>query len=59
MSLAEGPQDLPFPKLPLRHSVGLSYSTYFRYFAEALRTSWLWLLLTAVVTGFASWQQRS
>ena len=59
MSLAESPPDWSYPKLPLRRTVGLSYSTYFRYFADALRTSWLWLLLTAIVTGFASWQQWS
>lgn len=59
MSLAEGPPDLPYPKLPFWDTVSLSYSTYFRHFIDALRASWLWLIVAAVVTGFASWQQWS
>jgi hypothetical protein len=41
MSLAEGPPDLPYPKLPFWDTVSLSYSTYFRHFVDAVRTSWL------------------
>ena len=59
MSLAEGPRDLPYPKLPFWDTVSLSYSTYFRHFIEALRASWLWLVVVAALTGFASWQQWS
>jgi hypothetical protein len=59
MSLAEGPPDLAYPKLPFWHTVGLSYSTYFRDFIDALRASWLWLILTAGFAGFAGWQQWS
>lgn len=59
MSLAEGPPSLPYPKLPFWDTVSLAYSTYFRYFIEALRTSWLWLIVTAALTGITSWQQWS
>jgi hypothetical protein len=59
MSLAEGLPDLPYPKLPLRNAVGLSYSTYFNHFIDAWRASWLWLIVVAAFTGFASWQQWS
>ena len=59
MSFAEGPPDLPYPKLPFWRTVGLSYSTYFRYFIDALRTSWLWLILAAVFSAYANWQQWS
>jgi hypothetical protein len=57
MSLAGGPPSLPYPKLPFWKTVGLSYSTYFSHFIEALRASWLWLVVVAAFTGFASWQQ--
>src|SRR5258708_2408172 len=59
MSLAEGPPDLPYPKLPFWDTVSLAYSTYFRHFNDALRTSWLWLIAVAALTAFASWQQWS
>ena len=59
MSLAEGPPDLPYPKLPFWDTVRLSYSTYFHHFIDALRASWLWLIVAAAFTGFASWQQWS
>ena len=59
MSLDDRPPDLPYAKLPFWDTVGLSYSTYFRHFTDALRTSWLWLIVTAAFTGFASWQQWS
>jgi hypothetical protein len=35
------------------------YSTYFGHFIDALRASWLWLIMVGVFTGFASWQQWS
>jgi hypothetical protein len=59
MSSAEGPPDLPYPKLPFRDAVSLAYSTYFLHFIDALRASWLWLIVGSVLTGFASWQQWS
>src|ERR1700731_2188164 len=59
MSVAEGPPDLPYPKLPFWDAVSLSYSTYFRHFIDALRASWIWLIVGGVLTGFASWQQWS
>jgi hypothetical protein len=59
MSLAEGPPDLPYPKLPFWDTVSLSYSTYFSHFIDALRASWLWLIAVAALTAVASWQQWS
>jgi hypothetical protein len=59
MSFAEGQPNLRYPKLPFWDAVSLSYSTYFRHFVDALRASWLWLILAAAFTGFASWQQWS
>ncbi len=59
MSLAEGLPDLPYPKLPLRDAIILAYSTYFRHFTDALRVSWLWLIVVAAFTGYAHWQQWS
>jgi hypothetical protein len=59
MSQAEGPPDLPYPKLPFWDAVSLSYSTYFNHFIDALHASWLWLIVVAAFTGFASWQQWS
>jgi len=49
----------PYPKLPLWRAIGLSYSIYFRHFIDALRTSWVWLVVVGALTGFASWQQFS
>jgi hypothetical protein len=59
MSMAVSPPTLRYPKLPLWHTIRLSYSTYFHYFVDALRTSWVWLVVVGVLTGFASWQQFS
>jgi hypothetical protein len=59
MSLAEGPPDLPYPKLPFWDAVSLPYSTYFNHFIDALRASWLWLIAVGTFTGFASWHQWS
>lgn len=57
MSITEGPPELPYPKLPFWNAVGLSYSTYFGNFIDVLRASWLWLIVTAALIAFASWQQ--
>jgi hypothetical protein len=59
MSLAEGRQGQPYPKLPFWDTVGLSYSTYFSNFIDALRASWLWLIVAAALTAVASWSQWS
>jgi hypothetical protein len=59
MSTAMGSSTLSYPKLPLWRTVRLSYSTYFQHFIDALRTSWLWLVVVGAFTGFASWQQWS
>ena len=59
MSGTGGPPELGDPKLPFWDTVSLSYSTYFRHFNDALRASWLWLLVVAVFTCFANWQQWS
>jgi hypothetical protein len=47
----------PYPKLPFREAVSLSYSSYFANFGEALRASWLWLVITAAVMGLVSWEE--
>jgi hypothetical protein len=59
MSVDVGPPGLPHPKLPLWDTITLSYSTYFHHFIDALRASWLWLVVVAALTGVASWQQWS
>jgi hypothetical protein len=59
MSVAESPPDLPYPKLPFWDTVSLAYSTYFRHFIDALRASWLWLIVAAALTAVSSWQQWS
>jgi hypothetical protein len=57
MSLAD--EQLSYPKLPLWHTIRLSYSTYFRHFNDALRASWLWLIIVAALTALATQQQWS
>ncbi len=47
----------PQPRLPLRDTIGLSYSTYFRDFIDALRASWLWLIISAATTAVTTWHQ--
>jgi hypothetical protein len=47
------------PKLPLWETICLSYSTYLHNFKDVLRISWLWLLVTAALTGAANWLQMS
>jgi len=52
--------DLPAPsgaKLPLWHTIGLAYSSYFHNFPDVLRASWLWLLVVATMAGIANWLQ--
>jgi hypothetical protein len=50
---------VPPQKLPFRDTVSLSYSTYFANFIDALRASWIWLVVVAAMTGVGSWQQWS
>jgi len=57
MSIAEHPPELPYPKLPFRNAVRLAYSTFFSHFADVLRAAWLWLIATAALTAYTSWQQ--
>jgi hypothetical protein len=45
------------PKLPLGESISLSYAWFFRKFADVLRISWLWLVLSAILIGAGSWLQ--
>lgn len=59
MSMAMSPPTPRYPKLPLGRAISLSYSTYFRHFIDALRTSWVWFLTVGLLTGFAGWQQWS
>jgi hypothetical protein len=59
MSTAVSPPPPPYLKLPLWRAIRLSYSTYFHHFIDALRTSWVWLVVVGALTGFASWQQFS
>jgi hypothetical protein len=57
VSVAAHPRGRPYPKLPLWHTIRLSYSSYFDHFTDALRASWLWLVVVTPPTGVASWQQ--
>jgi hypothetical protein len=59
MSQSEGAPDLPYPKLPFWDAVSLAYSSYFQHFVDALRASWLWLIVVAALTAVASWWQWS
>jgi hypothetical protein len=59
MSVGEGPPGSHYPRLPFWDTVGLSYTTYFGNFIDALRASSLWLITVAVLTGVANWQQWS
>src|SRR3978361_554605 len=49
----------PPEKLPFWDTVSLSYSTYFANFIDALRASWIWLVVVAALTGVGTWQQMS
>jgi hypothetical protein len=59
MSDAEDPLDLFYPQLPFWRTVGLSYSSYFHHFIDALRASWLWLAVAGAFPVLASWQHWS
>ena len=59
MTHAESPLDQPYPQLPFWRTVGLSYSTYFHHLIDALRASWLWLVVVGALPVLASWQQWS
>jgi hypothetical protein len=59
MSHAESPPDLPYPKLPFWRTTGLSYSSYFHHFIDALRASSLWLAVVGAFMILASLQQWS
>lgn len=59
MSVATGGEGEANPKLPLGTTIGLAYSSYFKNFVDALRISWLYLLLVVPFIGAASWQQIS
>jgi hypothetical protein len=59
MSVTEDIQNAANPKLPLWHTVSLSYSTFFAHFKDVLQISWLWLLVVTPLTGATSWLQMS
>ncbi len=59
MSMAETPAEPSYPKLPFRKTISLAYATFFSHFMDALRASWLWLIVAAVLTAYASWAQWS
>jgi hypothetical protein len=46
-------------KLPLWNTIGLSYSTYFKYFDDVLQISWLWILVLAPLNALTGWYQMS
>jgi len=55
MSLTIEPQGAAGSKLPVWDTICFSYSTYFYNFQDVLRICWLWLAVTALLTGFANW----
>jgi len=59
LSHAESPPELDYPQLPFWRTVGLSYSSYFHHFIDALRASWLWLAFAGGFPVLASWQHWS
>jgi hypothetical protein len=46
-------------KLPFWQTVSLSYSFYFQHLGDALRISWLWLLIFVPLAGATNWLQMS
>jgi hypothetical protein len=44
-------------KLPLWDAICLAYSTFFYFFADVLRISWLWLVVVVPLTVMANWLQ--
>jgi hypothetical protein len=59
MSHAESLPELEYPQLPFWRTVGLSYSSYFHHFIDALRATWLWLAVVGAFPVLASWQHWS
>jgi hypothetical protein len=59
MSVTEDIQNAANPKLPFWRTIGLSYSFYFEHLGDALRISWLWMLIFIPLTAVASWLQTS
>ena len=59
MSAAIDAQGALSSKLPFWQTISLSYSFYFRHLADALRISWVWLLIFIPLTGATTWLQIS
>jgi hypothetical protein len=59
MSVTADFPDAANPKLAFWRTISLSYSFYFEHLGDALRISWLWLLIFIPLTGAASWLQMS
>ena len=59
MNSAFDAQGAGFPKLPLWETIWLAYSTTFRNFRDVLRISWIWLVVSALVSGTVTWLQMS
>jgi hypothetical protein len=57
VTLSTEPHHAPGSKLPLWATIKLSYSTYFRNFADVLQVSWLWLIVAVVLSGVGGWMQ--
>jgi hypothetical protein len=55
MSLTDGAPDL----LPVWATVRRAYSSYFHHLVDALRATWLWLILVAPLSAVGTWQQLS
>jgi hypothetical protein len=51
--------DEPASKLPLWRTIKLSYVTYMHHFADALRVTWLWMLLIAGLLAGSDWLRWS
>jgi hypothetical protein len=47
------------PSLPVWATVRRAYSSYSRHFVDALRATWLWLIVVAPLSGISNWQQWS
>jgi hypothetical protein len=59
MSATLDARDEVSSKLPFWQTISLSYSFYFRHLGDALRISWLWLLIFMPLTGATNWLQMS
>lgn len=59
MSVTADFPDAANSKLPFWRTIGLSYSFYFEHLGDALRISWLWLLIFIPLAGAGSWLQMS